>query len=156
MKRFLTAIVCFALCATIAVVCVEAHPGRTDSNGGHYNHSTGEYHYHHGKPEHDHYDMDGDGDIDCPYVVREQEQKQKEEEKNKRYEKSKKFLEPCFIAVFWAIMAFCAYLFIRCIIDIRNESKFYPVDYSSSKMRFTFSNPLYVRLNQFTNELNLA
>lgn len=25
-----------------------AHPGRTDSNGGHYNHKTGEYHYHNG------------------------------------------------------------------------------------------------------------
>lgn len=44
-----------------------AHPGRTDSNGGHYDHSTGEYHYHHGYPAHDHYDMDGDGDLDCPY-----------------------------------------------------------------------------------------
>lgn len=31
-----------------------AHPGRTDSKGGHYNHSTGEYHYHHGYPEHQH------------------------------------------------------------------------------------------------------
>lgn len=31
-----------------------AHPGRTDSNGGHYNRSTGEYHYHHGYPEHQH------------------------------------------------------------------------------------------------------
>ena len=25
-----------------------AHPGRTDSNGGHYDRSTGEYHYHDG------------------------------------------------------------------------------------------------------------
>lgn len=25
-----------------------AHPGRTDSNGGHYDRSTGEYHYHNG------------------------------------------------------------------------------------------------------------
>lgn len=43
------------------------HRGRTDENGGHYDHSTGEYHYHHGYPEHDHYDMDGDGKKDCPY-----------------------------------------------------------------------------------------
>lgn len=28
---------------------VNAHPGRTDSNGGHYNRSTGEYHYHNGE-----------------------------------------------------------------------------------------------------------
>lgn len=31
-----------------------AHPGNTDSSGGHYNHSTGKYHYHHGYPEHQH------------------------------------------------------------------------------------------------------
>ena len=46
---------------------VNAHPGGTDSEGGHTNHNTGEYHYHHGYPAHDHYDMDGDGDVDCPY-----------------------------------------------------------------------------------------
>lgn len=28
---------------------VPAHPGRTDANGGHWNHSTGEYHYHSGE-----------------------------------------------------------------------------------------------------------
>ena len=44
-----------------------AHPGRTDSNGGHTDKSTGEYHYHHGYPAHDHWDIDGDGTIDCPY-----------------------------------------------------------------------------------------
>ena len=31
-----------------------AHPGKTDGSGGHYNHSTGEYHYHHGYPAHQH------------------------------------------------------------------------------------------------------
>lgn len=46
------------------------HQGRTDSNGGHYNHSTGEYHYHHGYSAHDHYDIDGDGDVDCPYTFK--------------------------------------------------------------------------------------
>ena len=46
---------------------VYAHPGGTDGNGGHTNHSTGEYHYHHGYSEHQHYDIDGDGNIDCPY-----------------------------------------------------------------------------------------
>lgn len=46
---------------------VYAHPGRTDGNGGHTNHSTGEYHYHHGYSEHQHYDMDGDGIADCLY-----------------------------------------------------------------------------------------
>lgn len=31
-----------------------AHSGGTDADGGHYNHSTGEYHYHHGYPAHQH------------------------------------------------------------------------------------------------------
>lgn len=33
---------------------VSAHPGRTDSSGGHHNRSTGGYHYHHGYPAHQH------------------------------------------------------------------------------------------------------
>lgn len=49
------------------VLCVNAHPGRTDGNGGHTDRSTGEYHYHHGYSAHSHYDMDDDGDVDCPY-----------------------------------------------------------------------------------------
>lgn len=35
-------------------VAVFAHPGKTDSDGGHFDHSTGEYHYHHGYPAHQH------------------------------------------------------------------------------------------------------
>lgn len=38
-----------------------AHPGDTDSSGGHYDSSTGEYHYHHGYPAHQH--TNGQ----CPY-----------------------------------------------------------------------------------------
>lgn len=47
----------------LLVLCVpaSAHPGKTDSKGGHYNRSTGEYHYHHGHPAHQH--VDGV----CPY-----------------------------------------------------------------------------------------
>lgn len=44
-----------------------AHQGKTDSNGGHIDHSTGDYHYHHGYTAHAHFDIDGDGTIDCPY-----------------------------------------------------------------------------------------
>lgn len=47
-----------------------AHSGRTDSNGGHYDNSTGTYHYHHGYPAHQHYDMNGDGVKDCPYLYK--------------------------------------------------------------------------------------
>lgn len=56
----------FALILATAT-SVAAHPGETDSAGGHTDHSTGEYHYHHGYSAHSHYDMDGDGDVDCPY-----------------------------------------------------------------------------------------
>ena len=49
--------------AILFSVClpVSAHPGRTDSQGGHYDRSTGEYHFHHGYPAHQH--VDGI----CPY-----------------------------------------------------------------------------------------
>ncbi len=35
-------------------ISVYAHPGKTDSYGGHHNHSTGSHHYHHGYPAHQH------------------------------------------------------------------------------------------------------
>lgn len=41
-----------------------AHSGNTDAQGGHYNHSTNEYHYHHGYPAHQH--KNGR----CPYETR--------------------------------------------------------------------------------------
>lgn len=66
MRKILIAASILSLLLSSAL-CASAHTGRTDSNGGHTNHSTGEYHYHHGYPEHNHYDMDGDGDTDCPY-----------------------------------------------------------------------------------------
>lgn len=49
------------LAVTLCIGSASAHPGRTDANGGHYDHSTGEYHYHHGYPAHQH--IDGV----CPY-----------------------------------------------------------------------------------------
>lgn len=39
----------FLLVFHILILPVSSHPGRTDSNGGHYNRSTGEYHYHSGE-----------------------------------------------------------------------------------------------------------
>ena len=67
MKRNALRILSAFIISTTLIGSVSAHPGRTDSSGGHTNHSTGEYHYHHGYSAHDHYDMDGDGVIDCPY-----------------------------------------------------------------------------------------
>lgn len=43
------------------LVFAAAHSGGTDSNGGHYNRKTGEYHYHHGYSAHQH-----PGGV-CPY-----------------------------------------------------------------------------------------
>lgn len=51
----------------LLTICTYAHSGKTDYAGGHYDHSTGEYHYHHGYSAHSHYDIDGDGTIDCPF-----------------------------------------------------------------------------------------
>lgn len=68
-KRYLSWFALFALVLMISILHTEvsAHPGKTDSSGGHTDRSTGEYHYHHGYSAHSHYDMDGDGDIDCPH-----------------------------------------------------------------------------------------
>ena len=48
---FCSLLVCFFLSLSIVSI---AHPGRTDSAGGHYDRSTGEYHYHHGYSAHQH------------------------------------------------------------------------------------------------------
>lgn len=50
-----------ALFFVLSCVNLFAHSGGTDGAGGHYNHSTGEYHYHHGYSAHQH-----PGGV-CPY-----------------------------------------------------------------------------------------
>ena len=57
MKRFLAAVIGL-LCLCLPAF---AHPGRTDSKGGHTDRSTGEYHYHHGYSAHQH------PNGECPY-----------------------------------------------------------------------------------------
>lgn len=47
MKKYLTIINIIILLFLNSSI-VYAHPGRLDSNGGHYNRKTGEYHYHNG------------------------------------------------------------------------------------------------------------
>lgn len=46
MKRFVFVLLLLLALSIACSVIVTAHPGRTDSNGGHWNSSTGEYHYH--------------------------------------------------------------------------------------------------------------
>ena len=52
LKRFLLTLLSLT---TVFVFSISfAHSGGTDSQGGHYNHSTGEYHFHHGYHAHQH------------------------------------------------------------------------------------------------------
>jgi hypothetical protein len=46
MKKIITTLLIIGLLAFIPFVDLFSHSGRTDSNGGHYNRKTGEYHYH--------------------------------------------------------------------------------------------------------------
>ena len=50
------------VCLCLLCSAADAHSGRTDANGGHWNRKTGEYHYHHGYPAHQH-----PGGV-CPYI----------------------------------------------------------------------------------------
>lgn len=52
--KYVVAILTFFFVLFICNFPVFSHPGKTDSSGGHYNRSTGEYHYHHGYPAHAH------------------------------------------------------------------------------------------------------
>jgi hypothetical protein len=61
LKRFFALVFVGIIAFSLAVI-VFAHPGKTDGDGGHYNHDTGEYHYHHGYSAHQH------PNGVCPYV----------------------------------------------------------------------------------------
>lgn len=50
-------------------VITSAHSGRTDSTGGHYDYSTGEYHYHHGYSAHQHINGLCPYDADLEYLL---------------------------------------------------------------------------------------
>lgn len=60
-KKIAASLIVLITVLFVSAISVSAHPGRTDSSGGHYNRSTGEYHYHHGYEEHQH-----TGGV-CPY-----------------------------------------------------------------------------------------
>ena len=54
MRKVVIIVITFALIFAILTMSAFAHPGRTDSKGGHHDRSTGEYHYHHGYEAHQH------------------------------------------------------------------------------------------------------
>lgn len=60
MKNFRRIILLLFVVALIPIFAF-AHSGKTDSKGGHTDHSTGEYHYHHGYSAHQH------PNGECPY-----------------------------------------------------------------------------------------
>lgn len=61
-KKYFIGILLVSVFITItSASIVLAHPGGTDSRGGHYDHSTGKYHYHHGYHAHQH------PNGNCPY-----------------------------------------------------------------------------------------
>ena len=60
LKKLIPLLSIFLILTSITVTTF-AHGGNTDGNGGHYNHSTGEYHYHHGYSAHQH------PNGQCPY-----------------------------------------------------------------------------------------
>ena len=92
MKRIILAVLSALLLSLSMSATVYAHSGRTDSNGGHYDSSTGRYHYHHGYPAH--YHTNGR----CPYtsdlgredglddLIKKEEEKIKEEKEETKKE----------------------------------------------------------------------
>lgn len=68
--KILKFIIMIIFCVFGLTTSALAHSGNTDVHGGHYDHSTGEYHYHHGYYAHSHYDIDGDGTLDCPITYK--------------------------------------------------------------------------------------
>ena len=54
MKKILILLIAGLLLISTISIMAYAHSGGTDSSGGHYDKSTGEYHYHHGCPAHQH------------------------------------------------------------------------------------------------------
>ena len=53
-KTAITSVILTLIAFSLFSFTAFAHSGRTDSQGGHYDWSTGEYHYHHGYPAHKH------------------------------------------------------------------------------------------------------
>lgn len=60
-KKLLYFLITVIICTIPLSIISFAHSGKTDSNGGHYDRGTGEYHYHHGYPAHQH------PNGECPY-----------------------------------------------------------------------------------------
>jgi Na+/melibiose symporter-like transporter len=78
MKKYLKLVVVLPL-LLISIIAF-AHPGRTDANGGHYNHSTGEYHYHNGNSTGSNTGLNFKTNTDYSDVIKEYDAKKKKEQ----------------------------------------------------------------------------
>ena len=108
MKRIKIILCCILIINTFTY----AHSGKTDSNGGHYNSSTGEYHYHHGYPAHS---VCG---VNCPYnnidatnhnsssSSRTSNYKKSETTKTQKQDYQMSFWEKIFISILLSYFAF--------------------------------------------------
>ncbi len=74
LKKMLCCLVVTVITVLALTITPASHSGRTDANGGHYNHSTGEYHYHHGLSAHQH-----PGGV-CPYQKQDTSEKDEMDE----------------------------------------------------------------------------
>ena len=96
-KVFKTSLILISIVIIISGSCVAvfAHPGKTDSDGGHFDRSTGEYHYHHGYPAHQHENGT------CPYDFKNNE---KSTEKYYNYEETTTKVQTAEIETFATII----------------------------------------------------
>lgn len=96
MKKYF-AFFCLFLILLSLPMTISAHSGRTDSQGGHYNHSTGEYHYHHGYSAHQHpngicpYDLSYSKEKENIQEKIEEMREESKEQEKKRNERAKVF-----------------------------------------------------------------
>ena len=105
------------LISIILIIAVSAHSGRTDSKGGHTDHSTGQYHYHHGYSAHQH--TNGE----CPYDFKDKTNHSSSNSNNLATTSEDKELRAFWwITIILAIAAGIAILIIK-IIDNRTISK---------------------------------
>lgn len=109
MKKLLVLVL--ALLLSLPVL---AHSGRTDSDGGHYDRFTGEYHYHHGYSAHQHEGGQCPYDFDDRTGESSGSSSSSEEDKNKPDEKEHPLsvlLKVLFFPVFIALVFFSPLLF---------------------------------------------
>lgn len=143
----------FVLIAAALSATAFAHGGRTDSNGGHTDHDTGEYHYHHGYSAHDHYDMDGDGDLDCPYSFVATSEKN---ETIQSPQQSNKERPPMMLYLMLFILAIATFFLAKRVHNLHSDLQFQKKEYMQTidKMAQSHKQEMAVSKKRYEIELN--